>query len=48
MNVRMAIKDLELIDKAVESGEALNRADFIRAAVREKVNSLKLASQCPA
>jgi Arc/MetJ-type ribon-helix-helix transcriptional regulator len=50
MNVRMALKDLQLIDDAVRNGEAMNRADFVRSAVREKALQLRkqteLASQC--
>jgi len=50
MNVRMPINDLRLIDEAVQNGVAMNRADFIRSAVREKAIELKKqaaeASKC--
>ena len=45
LNVRMPLKDVELIDKAVENGEAMNRADFVRSAIREKVQQLKRQSE---
>jgi Arc/MetJ-type ribon-helix-helix transcriptional regulator len=48
LNVRLPKKDVQLIDKAVDEGEAMNRADFVRSAIREKIQALKLASQCPA
>jgi Arc/MetJ-type ribon-helix-helix transcriptional regulator len=48
LNVRMALKDVQLIDEAVKNGEAMNRADFVRTAIREKVLALKQSESVPA
>jgi Arc/MetJ-type ribon-helix-helix transcriptional regulator len=47
LNVRLARKDVALIDKAVKDGEAMNRADFVRSAVREKLQALKASEPVP-
>lgn len=39
-HVRLAPQDLSFIDEAVESGQFLDRTDFIRSAVRLQIHEL--------
>lgn len=37
IGVRMPPNEYEVIEKAVKSGKALNAADYVRQAIREKI-----------
>lgn len=40
VNTKFSPRELEKMDSAIESGEAINRSDFVRSAVREKLKSI--------
>lgn len=40
MSIRMTQKESELIDKSVNTGMAMNRSDFVRQAIRDKLRSV--------
>lgn len=37
VSAKVAISDMKKIDSAVSNGDYLNRSDFIRSAIREKI-----------
>ena len=42
IGVRLGLKDLEKIDALVQVGAYMNRADLVRSAVREKLESVEV------
>lgn len=40
LTIKVTEMDLEQIDKAVKSGNGLNRSDFIKRAMIEKLNTI--------
>lgn len=44
INVRIPYQQIEMIDALAENGRYLNRSDFIREAIRDKLTSMNIKS----
>ena len=44
VSTRLTLREIEQIDKLIERGYFLNRADFVRSSIREKLSEMQILS----